>query len=342
MSSSFRSFFLFVGLLALGLGSTLSAAEEAKTLRVGFFPNLTHAPALAARQLEREGQDCHQAHLPAGVKLEWRSFNAGPSAMEALLAGAIDIAYVGASPVLNAHVRTKGTEMRVLAPVAQGGNALVVRPGLDLKAPKDFIGRNLGTPQLGNTQDIDARTWLRQGGLTVHLSGGDARVIPAQNADLMLLFARGEIDAVWTVEPWVTRLTSEFGGKIIYENKDALITVLVTSQSALAQRRVAIEAFTRSHYRLAARLQADPVLLGKLVRQGLGAELRSTPPKAELISLALSRIAFDTPEDLSARRLRLSVNFTQALRDAQASRLLKGEAPIAPLLEALVDDPVKK
>ena len=120
-------------LFALLAVSFSVAAEQPVVLRVGFFPNLTHAPALAARQLEREGKDFHQANLPTGVKLEWRSFNAGPSAMEALVAGAIDITYVGASPVINAHVRTKGRSIRVLAPVASGGNALVVRKGAPLR-----------------------------------------------------------------------------------------------------------------------------------------------------------------------------------------------------------------
>lgn len=324
------------------LAATAVARAEAEVLRVGFFPNLTHAPALAARQLEREGQDCHQAALPAGVKLEWRSFNAGPSAMEALLAGAIDLAYVGASPALNAHVRTQGEEIRVLAPVAQGGNALVVRAGADLHVPQDFRGRRIGTPQLGNTQDIDARTWLRQGGLKVHLGGGDAHVVPAQNADLMLLFSRGEVDAVWTVEPWVTRLTTEFGGVVIHENKDALITVLVTSRSALARRRPAIEAFVRSHYALCARLAADRAWQERLVRLGLGAELRSAPPKPELIGPALGRVVFAAPEDLEARRARLTALFSRALRDAQEAKLLKGEAPIGPLLEFLIDNPPEK
>jgi NitT/TauT family transport system substrate-binding protein len=333
------SFLLSGWLLVAALCAPVSARAETEPLRVGFFPNLTHAPALAARQLEREGKDQHEAALPACVKLEWRSFNAGPSAMEALLAGAIDVAYVGASPALNAHVRTKGAEIRVLAPVAQGGNALVVRKDSGLKMPKDFIGRILGTPQLGNTQDVDARTWLREGGLNVHLSGGDAHVIPAQNADLMLLFSRGEIDAVWTVEPWVTRLTSEFGGVIAHENRDSLITVLVTTRAALEKRRPEVEAFVRSHYALCARLRADQAWQEKLVRAGLAAELRSQPPKAELIGPALARVRFAVPEDLETRRARLSGLFARALKDAQDSRLLKGYAPIEPLLESLVEEP---
>jgi NitT/TauT family transport system substrate-binding protein len=331
---------LLPALAALLAAPFLGAAEEQPvTLRVGFFPNLTHSPALAARQLEREGADWHLAHLPKGSKIEWRSFNAGPSAMEALLAGAVDLTYVGPSPVINAHVRTKGNELRVLAPVARGGNALVVRSGQGLKTPKDFLGRRLATPQLGNTQDIDARVWLREGGLTVKVNGGDAQIIPAQNAELVLLFSRGDVDAAWTVEPWVTRLTSEFGGEILFEKKDAIITVLASSKSALAKNGKGIEAFVRSHYALRDKLLADRAWHEKLVIAGIGGETRSTPPKAALIGPALGRVIFDAREDDAARKARLTAAFTQALKDSKESGLLNGDAPIAPLLESLVADP---
>ena len=316
-----------------------SAAEEPVVLRVGFFPNLTHSPALAARQLQREQNDWHLAHLPKGSRIEWRSFNAGPSAMEALLAGAVDVTYVGPSPAINAHVRTKGKEIRILAPVARGGNALVVRKGLGLKTPKDFVGKRLSTPQLGNTQDIDARVWLKEGGLNITVNGGDAKIIPAQNAELVLLFSRGDIDAAWTVEPWVTRLTNEFGGEILVEKKDAIITILTSSKTALAKNGKGIEAFVRSHYALRDKLLADRAWHEKLVIAGIGAETRSAPPKAETIGPALGRVIFDAREDAAARKARLTAAFTQALKDSKDSGLLNGDAPIEPLLESLVDDP---
>ncbi|MEY4307651.1 MAG: hypothetical protein RJA95_1019, partial [Verrucomicrobiota bacterium] len=250
-----------------------------------------------------------------------------------------DLTYIGPSPTINAHVRTKGNEIRVLAPVARGGNALVVRKGLGLKSPKDFIGRRLSTPQLGNTQDIDARVWLREGGLKVTVNGGDAQIIPAQNAELVLLFSRGDIDAAWTVEPWVTRLTSEFGGEVLFEKKDAIITVLTSSKTALAKNGKGIEAFVRSHYALRDKLLADQALHTKLVISGIAGETRSTPPKAELIGPALGRVIFDAREDDAARKVRLTAAFSQALKDSKDSGLLAGDAPIAPLLESLVSDP---
>lgn len=329
-----RLAFFCLSLLTIGLKS-----EEPVTLRVGFFPNLTHSPALAARQLEREGADWHLANLPKGSKIEWRAFNAGPTAMEALLAGAVDLTYVGPSPVINAHVRTKGNELRILASVARGGNALVVRKGLDLKSPKDFIGRRLATPQLGNSQDIDARVWLREGGLTIKVNGGDAQVIPAQNSELVLLFSRGDVDAAWTVEPWVTRLESEFGGKILFEKKESIITVLASSKSALAKNGKGIEVFVRSHYALRDKLLADQAWHEKLVIAGIGGETRSTPPKASLIGPALGRVIFDAREEDAARKVRLTAAFTQALKDSKDSGLLTGDAPIGLLLESLVSDP---
>ena len=324
---------------ALPMEAKESAAEQPVTVRVGFFPNLTHSPAIAARQLEREGADWHLAHLPPGSKIEWRSYNAGPSAMEALLAGAIDLTYVGPSPVINAHVRTKGQQIRILAPVAHAGNALVVRKGLNLKTPKDFKGRRIATPQLGNTQDIDARVWLKQGGLKVALNGGDAQIIPAANAELVLLFSRGDVDAAWTIEPWVSRLTTEFGGEILVENKESIITILASSKTALSKNKRGIEAFVQSHYLLRDKLLADQSWHERLVRDGIGGETRSAIPKAELISTALSRVVFDAREDDATRKVRLTSALTQALKDSQASGLLNGDAPIEPLLESLIADP---
>ena len=325
---------------ALFVVSITNATEEPIIVRVGFFPNLTHSPAIAARQLEREGADWHLAHLPPGSKIEWRSYNAGPSAMEALLAGAIDLTYVGPSPVINAYVCTKGKEIRILAPVAHAGNALVVRKGLNLKTQKDFIGRRLATPQLGNTQDIDARVWLKQGGLKVTLNGGDTQIVPAANAELVLLFSRGDVDAAWTVEPWVTRLTTEFGGEILVENKDSIITVLASSKTALSKNKRGVEAFVQSHYLLRDKLLADKSWHEKLVQNGIGSETRTVVPSAELVVSALNRVVLDSREEDATRKLRLTAAFTQSLKDSQASGLLNGDAPIEPLLESLVTDPV--
>lgn len=334
----------FRPLLLLLVATALSASEPV-TLRIGFFPNLTHAPALAARQLEREGQSWYASRLPAGVRIEWRAYNAGPSAVEALFAGSIDATFIGPSPLLTGYVRTRGEGLRLLFPIAQGGSALVARKGLGLKVPADFRGRRVATPQLGNTQDIEARVWLKSGGLRVVAgSGGDVAVVPMANPELVMLFSKGAVDAAWTVEPWVSRLTSEFGGEIVAERPDAFVTVFAASGKSLAQtaRRDALVAFSRATLELRDALVADAALQLRLVRAGLAAETRSAPPDEALIREALGRVRLVRPvADAAARRAGLAAQLEQSLRDSRDAGILRETLPVQPLLENLVDDPVR-
>lgn len=314
-----------------------SAPVNAEALRVGFFPNLTHSPALAARQLEREGAPWHSSRS-VPVQVEWRAFNAGPSAVEALLTGAVHVVYVGASPLINGHVRTRGKTLRLLAPVASGGNALVARPGLELRTAQDFRGRRVATPQFGNTQDVSARAWLKAGGLKVTLAGGDAQVIPAANPELVMLFGRGQVDAAWTVEPWVSRLTSEFGGVVVAEDAEAVVTVLACSAGALRDRGEDVRAFVRSHWELRDRLLADPALHRRLISQGLSAETRSKPMAEALLDAALRRLRLDGPERAADRRARLTSSLGKSMEDAVSAGLLREAHPLDALLSELQEE----
>src|SRR5204863_4726124 len=125
--------------------------------------------------------------------------------------------------------KTKGEESRLVAGAANGGSGLVVQPDQNLKAPADFRGKRIATPQLGNTQDISCRAWLTEGGLKITQLGGDAQVIPTQNPDQLGLFKAKRIDGVWAVEPWLSRLEREASGKVLVEEKDVATTVLVSS-----------------------------------------------------------------------------------------------------------------
>ena len=316
---------------------TIGLSLHGESLRVGFFPNLTHSPAIAARQLEREGSPWHSSR-PVPVQVEWHAFNAGPSAIEALLTGTVHVVYVGASPLINGHVRTRGKTLRLLAPVASGGNALVVRPGLELRSPQDFRGHRLATPQLGNTQDVSARAWLKSGGLKVTLAGGDAQVIPAANPELMMLFSRGQVDAAWTVEPWVSRLTSEFGGVVVAEDVSSVVTVLACSAAALEERGDDVRAFVRSHWELRDRLIADPALHRRLISRGLAAETRSKPLPESLLDVALLRLRLDGHELPAERRARLESSLGKAMEDAVSAGLLRASHPLDSLLGGLQEE----
>ena len=126
------------------------------------------------------------------------------------------------------------------------------------RKPADFRGKRIATPQFGNTQDVAARAWLAGGGLRITQTGGDAQVLPTANPDQLGLFQRKQVDAVWTVEPWVSRLELEAGGKILVEEKDAVTTVLAASARFLAARRDLVRRFVAAHRELTDVDQREP------------------------------------------------------------------------------------
>ena len=270
-------------------GTTFSHAEDI-TVRVGYFPNITHAQALVARNFERQGRDWFALWLGANVKLEWYAYNAGPSAMEAIFAESLDLSYVGPNPAINAYARSGGEEIRILAGAVEGGSALVVQPDLPLTKPADFRGRRIGTPQFGNTQDVAARAWLIAGGLRITQAGGDAQVLPTANPDQLALFKSGQLDAVWTVEPWVSRLELEAGGKILVEQKDAVTTLLVSRAGFLAQHRDIVSHFVDAHRELTKWINQHPGEAQRMIGDELKADFRIVM-SAELLARAWMRMS---------------------------------------------------
>jgi NitT/TauT family transport system substrate-binding protein len=260
-------------------------------IRVGHFPNITHAQALVAHALSRQGKGWFEQRLGPGTKIEWFVYNAGPSAMEAIFAKSIDLTYVGPGPALNAYTKSNGQEIRLIAGAANGGAGLVVQPDQNLRTPTDFRGKKIATPQLGNTQDISCRAWLTAGGLKITQLGGDAQVIPTQNPDQLSLFKAKKIDGVWTVEPWLTRLEQEAAGKVIVEEKDAATTVLVSRVKFLNEQRDLAKKFAQAHAELTDWIEKNPEEAQRLIKAELLAETRSDM-SPQLIASAWKRIAF--------------------------------------------------
>lgn len=260
------------------------------TLRLGHFPNLTHAQALMAR---RDGT----YERAVGGPIEWTSFNAGPSAVEALFAGAVDAVYVGPNPAINGHIKSHGQSFVVVAGAASGGAALVVRPSAGISTDRDFHGRTVATPQLGNTQDVAARLWFESRGYTLRERGGDLTILPLANPDQLQLMKRGEIDAAWTIEPWVSRLEQEAGAGVFLDEKSLWpggrypTALLVVSRSFLAAHADTVSRLIAAHVDQTSRLRQSSDSLVAALGDEIG-RLTSKPLPASVIRSALARIEF--------------------------------------------------
>jgi NitT/TauT family transport system substrate-binding protein len=296
------------------------------TLRVGHFPNVTHAQALVARQMAAEGKDWFGQRLGPGVTLQWFVYNAGPSAMEGIFTDSIDLTYVGPSPVLNAYSKSRGEEIRVIAGAANGGAALVVPGDGRISKPEDFRGRKIATPQLGNTQDIAARAWLTHQGFKLTQLGGEVLVVPTANPDQISLFQGGQLDGVWTVEPWVSRLELEAGGKVFLEQKDEVTTVLVSSVKALETKRDLVAKFVKAHVELTDWINQNPDEAKRLVAAALKAETRREFP-ARLANHSWPRLKFTSQISREP--------FEALIKEAQSVGFLKRIAPLDQLVVSI-------
>lgn len=310
-------------LLALAASST-SRADV--TLRVGHFPNITHVQGVVAHYMTRQGKGWFEQRLGPGVKIDWYVYNAGPSAMEAIFANSIDLTYVGPSPALNAYSKSGGEDIRVLAGAAEGGSGLVVQPDQKLEVPNDFRGKKIATPQLGNTQDVEARAWLVSGGLKINQMGGDAQILPTANPDQLSLFKLKKLDAVWTVEPWLSRLEREAGGKVLVEDHESVITVLVSSVKFLKEKHDLAVKFAQAHRELTDWINAHPAEAQEMVIAELKEETKSAVAP-DLVAAAWQRIVLTNELKLPA--------FQAFVGKAQQAGFMKQPPDLARFIEKL-------
>ncbi|ACL67457.1 ABC transporter, substrate-binding protein, aliphatic sulfonates family [Anaeromyxobacter dehalogenans 2CP-1] len=302
------------------LGATLLAAPLAcrrggdaatRPLRVGHFPNLTHAQALV-------GFADGTFSRALGGRVEAKQFNAGPGAIEALASGDLDAAYVGPGPATVAYLRTRGDLLRVVAGATSGGAVLVVR---DARRAADLAGQRVASPQLGNTQDVALRTWLSAQGLRVGDGPGQVRVYPVANAEILGLFARGELAGAWVPEPWGARLVAEAGARILVDERTLWeggrfpTAVLAVSRRALETRRADVLALVRAHLELTRRWERDREAFARAANAAFGA-LTGKPLPEPVLHDAFSRI--DPASDPMAAQLALMAEQARALGFAPA------------------------
>ncbi|HET6589427.1 MAG TPA: ABC transporter substrate-binding protein [Candidatus Nitrosocosmicus sp.] len=196
------------------VASAQSPDSSKKTLRIGYFPNITHSQAVIGLN-----NGDFQKTLGENINVETIRFNAGPSAIESLLAGRIDATYIGPNPAINGHLQTNGEAVRVIAGAASGGASFVVRNDSGIESLSDLGGKKFASPQLGNTQDVALRKYLQDNGLETTDNGGNVTILPIANADILTVFLKGDIDGAWVPEPWATRLVQEADGKVFLDER---------------------------------------------------------------------------------------------------------------------------
>jgi NitT/TauT family transport system substrate-binding protein len=295
-------------------GAGAAPKQGAVTLRLGYFPNVTHASAVVGV----EGSIFEQK-LGDNVKLDTSTFNAGPQVVEALNSGALDASYIGPNPAINAFAQSGGEAIRIISGATSGGAFLVVKP--DIKSAKDLKGKKVASPQLGNTQDVALRTWLKKKGLkTDTAGGGDVSILPQDNAQTLDLFKQGQIDGAWVPEPWATRLVQEGGGKVLVDERTLwpkgryVTTQLIVRTDFLKDHPDAVKRLLEGQVAANELIKNDPQRAEQLVGQGIE-RATGKPLAADVIAASFQNLEFTNDPIASSLR--------KSAKDAEAAGLLK-------------------
>ena len=332
---------VIMGVASIFLSGCGEDDRDEKVVRMGHFPNITHVQALVARNMERNGKGWFEERVP-GYRFEWFIYNAGPSAMGAIFSRSIDMTYVGPSPAINAYTKSKGQEARIVAGAANGASALVVQPDTVMESLGDFLGKTIATPQLGNTQDVSCRAWLAGQGCKIVLRGAmasdkvkeerhfttpgtgvDINLMPTANPDQLSLFRQKKLDAVWTVEPWVSILEQEAKARVLVEEKDAVTTVLVARSAWMKEHPDLLRQIVKAHGELTEWILQHPEEAQKMVVDELS-ELTRTSVSPKLVENAWKRLILTN--EISVPGLE------QFIKNAQEAGLLDDVPPVSGLV----------
>jgi NitT/TauT family transport system substrate-binding protein len=321
-------------LAACGGGGSSTTSSGSTTLRLGYFGNLTHATALVGVSKGIFAKD-----LGKDVKLQTATFNAGPAAMEAIFANSLDATYVGPNPAINAWQKSKGTAIHVIAGATSGGAALVVKPSINSAA--DLKGKALATPQLGNTQDVALRSWLKGQGLnTNQQGGGDVKISPQENAQTLQTFLSNQIEGAWLPEPWATRLVLDGKGKVLVDEATLwpggkfLTTTLVVRTAFLKDHPDVVEKLLKGHVEATDYVNQHPAE-AQQAANALIAQIAGKPLAAGVVTAAWKNLVFTwdplastlrkEAADAEAAGLLTSVNLTGIVDVKPLNKVLEAD-----------------
>ena len=310
-------------IVGIAIAAQCVAAPNGATLRIGHFATVTHAPALVARALSREGPDWYGSRVPGVANVEWFLYQSGNGAIEALHADSLDFTFTGPAPLFAAQTRFGADSFRIVSGVTKGGSALVVQGDGRIQTPADFRGKRVATPAIGNSQDVACRAWLLEQGFKVALGAGDVSVIPTEYPDQLMLFRSGDLDAVWVVEPWVSRFEAEAGGKVFYEDQQSVTTLLAVGDGTDAEQTLRTAAVKKATVELIEWMHANPQRAQELARAEL-ARLTKREMNAAIFAKAWSRLSFNAEVD--------EPGLLRASLDAVRTGLFRKQADVAQLV----------
>lgn len=302
MKMNNKSLFMFILVISLLLfcgGCGKSKNDDVVTLRIGYFPNITHSQALVMKN-----QGTLESMWGDSVQVSWNHFNAGPEEIEAMLAGEIDIGFIGPVPALNANVKSSGNVV-IIANATDAGAVLLSRKESGIKTIPDLKGKKIAVPQLGNTQHLCLLDIMDEYGLKEVGNGGDVTVIGSANADIVNLLDRGDIDAALVPEPWASTIEKQMDVEVLLDYDEVFLNgnyptaVVIVNKDFMDNHPQMVKEFLEAHNDITGYINNNIETSQKIVNEEIE-KVTSKKIDDEVIARAFSRLTIRTKIDRDA------------------------------------------
>lgn len=279
--------------MILSLTACGSTKEEKTSVRIAYFPNITHAQALTMKSkktLEEKWKD--------RCDVSWKSFNAGPAEMEAIFAGEIDLGYIGPVPALSANVKSNG-DVKIISNATDAGSVLLKRKDANIQSVKELDGKKVAVPQVGNTQHLCLLHILEENGLKTTDKGGTVTVNASSNADILNLIDNGSVDAALVPEPWGTTIEKNGNAEVllnekeVFMNGDYPVAVVVASNDFMKEHPDLVKEFLEAHEETSLYINQNTGEAANIIN----AEIKEATGKSletDILKSAFSRMTINT------------------------------------------------
>lgn len=279
--------------MALPMTACGKKQDEKTSVRIAYFPNITHAQALTLKHqktLEEKWKD--------RCNVSWKSFNAGPAEMEAIFAGEIDLGYIGPVPALSANVKSGG-DVKIISNTTDAGSVLLKRKDAGIQSVKDLDGKKVAVPQIGNTQHLCLLHLLQENGLKTTDKGGTVTVSASSNADILNLIDNGSVDAALVPEPWGTTIEKNGSAEILLNEKQVFmngeypVAVVVASSDFLEKCPDLVKEFLAAHEEASLYINEKPDEAMKIINTEIK-EATGKSLETDILKSAFSRMTINT------------------------------------------------
>jgi taurine transport system substrate-binding protein len=182
-----KTFFKILPATVLFSLATLAAHGETKEVNIA-YQTVVEPSKIAQADGEYEKK--------SGWKINWRKFESGGEVITAVASGAIQIGYVGSSPLAAAATRELPVETIYIAAEIGNAEALVVRGKSGIRKPADLIGKKIAVPFVSTTH-YSLLAALKHWGIDQK----EVQILNLRPTEITAAWQRGDIDAAYVWDP---------------------------------------------------------------------------------------------------------------------------------------------